>query len=188
MSVNYSLKTSWMVVCFASALALFAATHPEEEFKPVSLKPKLRMARALTVTPHLTAALASVSSRLVVDLSEARVHSYWGEQRIASYPLAVGQPGWETPTGTFQVIHKQHNPTWRQPITGDLIPPGPDNPLGDRWIGFWSDGEHQIGFHGTNKEDLIGQAVSHGCLRMRNGDVRALYEQVSEGTPVIVKK
>jgi lipoprotein-anchoring transpeptidase ErfK/SrfK len=86
------------------------------------------------------------------------------------------------------VIQKQQNPVWQQPITGELIPTGPDNPLGDRWISFWSDGHHQIGFHGTNKEQLIGQPVSHGCLRMRNSDIRALYEQVSVGTPVVVQK
>lgn len=139
------------------------------------------------VIPYLKMAIASSSSRLVVDLSEAEVYVYWGEQRQASYPIAVGQPGWETPTGTFKVLQKQKNPVWQQPITGDLIPAGSDNPLGDRWIGFWSDQRHQIGFHGTNDETLVGQAISHGCLRMRNADIQALYEQVSVGTPVIVR-
>jgi lipoprotein-anchoring transpeptidase ErfK/SrfK len=135
----------------------------------------------------LTQALATIGVRLVVDLSDARVYSYWGDQQLASYPVAVGQPGWETPTGEFKIANKQRNPVWKQPITGDAIPTGPDNPLGDRWIGFWSDGRHEIGFHGTNNETLIGQAVSHGCLRMRNADIRSLYEQVSEGTTVIVR-
>ncbi|HEY9607369.1 MAG TPA: L,D-transpeptidase [Allocoleopsis sp.] len=129
-----------------------------------------------------------MSSRIVVDLSDAKVYSYWGDRIIASYRVAVGQPGWETPTGTFKVIQMLRNPIWKQPITGDLIPTGPKNPLGDRWISFWSDGKHQIGFHGTNDETLVGQAVSHGCLRMRNADIRSLYQQVGLGTPVIVRK
>ncbi|MEL7333315.1 MAG: L,D-transpeptidase, partial [Cyanobacteria bacterium J06560_2] len=70
--------------------------------------------------------------------------------------------------------------------TKEEIPPGPDNPLGDRWIGFWSNGEAQIGFHGTNQEELIGEAVSHGCVRMRNRDIKKLYELVEIGTPVEV--
>lgn len=144
--------------------------------------------KALLLTPHVNQALIHLDVRLVVDLSDAKVYSYWGNQEQASYPVAVGQPGWETPTGSFKVLRQQRNPIWRQPITGDLIPTGPNNPLGDRWIGFWSDEHHQIGFHGTNQEDLVGRAVSHGCLRMRNADIQALYEQVKVGTPILVRK
>ena len=194
MGMNNWLKTSWMIVCFGSAVALFAAAQPTPKLvslppKPIQHKPpKPKVARALPVTPHITTVLKAVSSRIVVDLSEARVYSYWGDQLMVTYPVAVGQPGWETPTGTFKVLSKQHNPVWKQPITGELIPNGPDNPLGDRWIGFWSDKRHQIGFHGTNDEKLVGKAISHGCLRMRNADIRALYEQISIGTPVVVRK
>lgn len=140
------------------------------------------------ITPILNLAIASISSRLIVDLSDAKVYSYWGNKRISSYPVAIGQKDWETPIGSFKVLKKIRNPVWVQPITEKHIPPGPDNPLGDRWIGFWADDRHQIGFHGTNDEKLIGQAISHGCLRMRNLDIRALYDQVTLGTPVIVRK
>jgi L,D-transpeptidase ErfK/SrfK len=128
-----------------------------------------------------------MASRLVVDLSDRRVLLYRNQQLRSSYPLAVGQPGWETPLGTFKVFQMQQNPVWKHPITGTVISPGPDSPLGSRWIGFWSDGKSLIGFHGTNQEDLIGQAVSHGCLRMRNRDIIALYEQVTLETTVTVQ-
>jgi lipoprotein-anchoring transpeptidase ErfK/SrfK len=65
---------------------------------------------------------------------------------------------------------------------------GAENPLGSRWIGFWTDGKHQIGFHGTDQTDLIGQAVSHGCIRMRDGDIQAMFEQVAIGTVVMVQQ
>jgi len=186
MGITKSFKTKLMLICFGSAGVLFSAAPPQLKLKPVIPKPKMTLVSP--VTPLLTKAIASISSQVVVDLSEAKVYSYWGKQQLASYPVAVGQPGWETPTGTFKVQYKQRNPVWKQPITGDLIPTGPNNPLGDRWISFWSDGRHQIGFHGTNKEKLVGQAISHGCLRMRNADIRALYEQVSVGTPVVIRK
>ncbi len=125
---------------------------------------------------------------LVVDLSDRRVYLYQGKKLKTSYPLAVGQEGWETPTGSFEVIEMQKDPKWLHPITKEVVLPGANNPLGKRWIGFWSDGKTHLGFHGTNQEDLIGQAVSHGCLRMRNKDVIALYDQVSEGTPVKVRQ
>ena len=105
-----------------------------------------------------------------------------------SYAIAVAKPGWETPTGTFQVLDMEKNPTWVHPITGITVPPGSDNPLGVAWIGFLSNEEGEIGFHGTNQEELIGEAVSHGCLRMRNQDVKALYAHIGKGTPVIVEQ
>lgn len=131
--------------------------------------------------------LVSGKTKVVVDLSDRRTYVYAGDEVIASYPIAVGKKGWETPTGSFQVIHMRHYPVWRHPITGKVFEAGTDSPLGDRWIGFWSDGRNEIGFHGTPEIDLVGTAVSHGCLRMRNSDVRLLYEQVSLGTTVLVR-
>ncbi|MDZ8108887.1 MAG: L,D-transpeptidase [Nostoc sp. DedQUE12a] len=131
--------------------------------------------------------LVSGKTKVVVDLSDRRTYVYAGEDVIASYPIAIGKKGWETPTGSFQVMHMRHYPVWRHPITGKVFEAGTDSPLGDRWIGFWSDGRNEIGFHGTPEIDLLGTAVSHGCLRMRNSDVRLLYEQVSLGTTVLVR-
>ncbi len=109
-----------------------------------------------------------------------------GEDTVL-YEVAVGQADWQTPVGEFSVINKLKNPAWQHPITKEEIPPGPDNPLGTHWIAFWSDGQAQIGFHGTNQEELIGEAVSHGCVRMRNKDIEALYEHVAVGTAVKVE-
>lgn len=128
-----------------------------------------------------------LDTRLVIKLSERRVYVYQIDEVLVSYPIAVGKAGWETPTGNFQVMQMLQDPAWEHPWTGEIVPPGPDNPLGDRWIGFWTDGENYIGFHGTPAEELVGQAVSHGCIRMRNKDVKALFEKVAVGTPVFVE-
>ena len=132
--------------------------------------------------------LASQETKVVVHLSDRRVYVYRFGQVIASYPIGVGKKGWETPLGSYQVINKQPLPIWRHPITGQIFPSGSDSPLGDRWIGFWSDGRNQIGFHGTPEEKLVGTSVSHGCLRMRNADVRMLYNQVKISTKVEVRQ
>ncbi|MEA5565668.1 L,D-transpeptidase [Anabaena sp. UHCC 0399] len=129
-----------------------------------------------------------INKQVVVDLSDRRTYVYRGDLVIASYPIAVGKKGWETPTGTFEVNDKQHDPIWRHPITGKVFPAGSDSPLGERWIGFWSDGRNEIGFHGTPDIHLLGAAISHGCLRMRNSDVRLLYEQVGVGMKVVVRE
>ncbi|CAD0229172.1 MULTISPECIES: L,D-transpeptidase [Planktothrix] len=125
--------------------------------------------------------------RVILRLGQRRVYLYQGEQVIASYPVAVGKEGWETPTGSFKVMQKIENPVWQDPWTGEIRSPGPNTALGLRWIGFWTDGKDAIGFHGTPTVNSIGQAASHGCVRMRNEDVVALFEQVDVGTPVIVE-
>jgi lipoprotein-anchoring transpeptidase ErfK/SrfK len=133
-------------------------------------------------------AFHQADSKLVVDVSDRQVYVYKLGKLLASYRLAVAQPGWETPTGVFPILNMERHPTWIHPITGEAIAPGPDNPLGIAWVGFWSDGKSEIGFHGTNQEELIGEAVSHGCLRMRNQDIEALYGQVTLGTLVSVQE
>jgi lipoprotein-anchoring transpeptidase ErfK/SrfK len=127
------------------------------------------------------------NTHLVIKLSQRRVYVYQDNQEKVSYPIAIGKAGWETPTGSYKVIDMQRYPAWEHPWNGKVIPPGPDNPLGVRWIAFWTDGRNLIGFHGTPNEELVGQAVSHGCVRMRNQDVLALYAMVKIGTPVIVE-
>ncbi|NEP18369.1 MAG: L,D-transpeptidase [Leptolyngbya sp. SIO4C1] len=123
---------------------------------------------------------------LVLRLDQRQVHVYRSGRIEASYPVAVGKTGWETPTGSFEVFHRLVDPGWTHPMTGEVVPPGPENPLGERWIAFWTDGVNQIGFHGTPNRESVGQAASHGCVRMYNEDIRELYELIEVGTRVMV--
>ena len=126
-------------------------------------------------------------SQLILSLSKRIVEVYQGEELIATFPVAVGKRGWETPKGSFEVMQMIKDPAWEHPWNGKIVPPGPKNPLGQRWIGFWTDGKNFIGFHGTPNENLIGQAVSHGCVRMKNADIKKLFQLVSIGTAVTVR-
>jgi lipoprotein-anchoring transpeptidase ErfK/SrfK len=123
---------------------------------------------------------------LVLKLKERKVYVYRGDKLIKKYPVAIGKKGWETPIGEWQVMEKIRNPAWTSFKTGEVFPPGVENPLGVRWIGFWTDGQDVIGFHGTPNVKSIGTAASHGCVRMLNRDVRALFPLVKVGTIVKV--
>lgn len=126
--------------------------------------------------------------KLVLKLKERRVYLYENDKLAVKYPVAIGKPGWETPTGNFKVIQMIKDPAWAHPFKkGVVLPPGPNNPLGRRWIAFWTDGTNAIGFHGTPNESVMGRAVSHGCVRMRNKDAIALYDRVGLGTSVVVE-
>lgn len=140
------------------------------------------------VVPEPSAAVSELPEIEVrVKLAVRQVELYKDGELIEQYPVAIGQDDWQTPAGTFEVLQMQQQPAWQHPITQEVIEPGPDNPLGTHWIGFWTDGTSQIGFHGTNQEELIGQAVSHGCIRMRNQDIQKLYGYLALGTRVVVE-
>ncbi|MBD1848568.1 L,D-transpeptidase [Leptolyngbya sp. FACHB-711] len=124
--------------------------------------------------------------RLVIRLGARRVYVYENDRVKTSFPVAVGRPGWETPTGNYHVLQMIQNPAWQNPFTGEVIPSGRENPLGTRWIGFWTDGNNYIGFHGTPNEESVGTPASHGCIRMFDRDVQRLFEMVALGTPVSV--
>ncbi|MBW4468593.1 MAG: L,D-transpeptidase [Pegethrix bostrychoides GSE-TBD4-15B] len=126
-------------------------------------------------------------TQLVIDLSDRQLLLYQDGRLHSRFEIAVGKAGWETPAGSFNVISMSKDPVWQNPITREVVTDPAKNPLGSRWIGFWTDGTHQIGLHGTNETELIGQAVSHGCVRMHDSDVQALFEQVAIGTPVLVQ-
>jgi L,D-transpeptidase ErfK/SrfK len=153
---------------------------------PGNVLPPLGQPGVYLPEPTQPAQVQEEATRLLLKRSKRRVYVYQGEKEVASYPVAVGKAGWETPLGAFEVLTMEKNPIFKSFKTGIVIEPGPDNPLGVRWIGIWTDGKTQLGFHGTDQPELIGQAVSHGCIRMRNQDVTKLYEQVKKGTVVTI--
>jgi lipoprotein-anchoring transpeptidase ErfK/SrfK len=98
------------------------------------------------------------------------------------YPVAVGAQHTPTPTGDFAVKTRLTDPTYYHP--GKVIPAGANNPLGTRWIGLSTKG---YGIHGTNVEESIGQAASHGCIRMHRTDLEELFTQVEVGDQVEIR-
>ena len=121
----------------------------------------------------------------MLRLNERRLYVVENDvkQPPEGYPVAIGRPKWPTPTGRFQINEMVENPDFlafdfnnpKKPDRG-RVPPGPNNPLGLRWIGFASAHGWQVGFHGTAKTSVLGQAVSHGCVRMSNPDIVEVYK------------
>ncbi|MGM9998991.1 MAG: L,D-transpeptidase family protein [Candidatus Bruticola sp.] len=123
---------------------------------------------------------------LVVNLPERGVFLFRDGNFEKFYPIAIGQAGkFETPCGNYVIESRTKDPTWFPPewagLKDEVVPAGPDNPLGDRWIGISAPG---IGFHSTTSPMSIGQSVSHGCMRMYPNSVHELFEKVQVGWPV----
>jgi len=108
---------------------------------------------------------------------------------VRSYPVGLGMPGKETPTGLWRVRPggKAYATSWRDPDTGIVYQPeDPDYPLGSRWIaleGLTGQAKSRQGFgiHGTKEPEQIGTAGSRGCIRMFNGEVIQVYNMLVEG-------
>ena len=117
-----------------------------------------------------------------VKLSSFLLSVYLDDVLVRSYPVGLGKPGRETPTGKWLVRRKQYNPEWVDVEQGKVYPPDdPDNPLGEHWIGLEglegnALGRTGFGIHGTIQPDEIGQTASRGCIRLHNKDVEELYD------------
>jgi L,D-transpeptidase ErfK/SrfK len=125
---------------------------------------------------------------LVINLPEFRLYHFIPETKIVStYPVGIGDVGWETPVAVSHIIYRQVDPTWLVPKSlrakygATTIPPGPKNPLGKYWLGLSLSG---YGIHGTNSPWGIGRRVSHGCIRLYPEHIALLFENVSVNTPV----
>lgn len=125
---------------------------------------------------------------LVLNVPERGLYRFKNGAFVEFFPVAVGNPPEATtPIGQFAVIEKIKDPTWYPPAWAKMsgpVGPGPNNPLGDRWIGLSA---HMVGIHGTNNPINVGGAVTHGCIRCYPEDVRDLFEKVSVGLPVRVE-
>jgi len=137
--------------------------------------------------------LPNVSHKgIIVNPPERRIYYFYGNN-VAIFPIAVGAPESPTPTLQTRVTSKAINPTWNVPDEiyeehiqkndpiPRVVPPGPENPLGDR--AFKLAGTLTM-IHGTNGPTSIGKRLSHGCIRLYPQDIRTLYSMVPVGTTV----
>jgi L,D-transpeptidase ErfK/SrfK len=129
---------------------------------------------------------------LVINVPEMRLYDYTRDPNSPTVlAVAVGDITDPTPLRDFKVGQKRTDPVWtvpesiraERPDLPAVVPAGPDNPLGDRWLTL---GSSSYGIHGTNNLWSIGREATHGCVRLYNSDMRALYDRIPTGTPVSI--
>ena len=130
---------------------------------------------------------------IVINLADMRLYYFEtpdGPPR--SYPIGIGRDGLTTPLGTTTIARKTKDPIWHptermraeDPELPEVVPPGPDNPLGTRWMGLSVPG---VGIHGTPHPASVGYSISHGCVRMKKRDAESLFRLVRVGTRVWIR-
>jgi lipoprotein-anchoring transpeptidase ErfK/SrfK len=125
---------------------------------------------------------------VVIKRGSNQLTLYNGPKVVRRFKVATGQNIYPTPLGRFQIVVKWKDPWWYPPASPwakglKPVPPGPNNPLGTRWMGISSPG---VGIHGTDEPASIGYSLSHGCIRMLVPQAEWLFEHVEVGTPVYI--
>lgn len=136
----------------------------------------------------------TVREGIIVNAAEMRLYYYPpGGNTVEVLPIGIGQAGRETPRNWVTAVErKQEGPTWsptpntRRAYAAEgktlpaFVPAGPDNPMGlyAIYIG------RLYAIHGTNSNFGIGLRVSQGCIRLRNNDIKYLFDNVPVGTRV----
>jgi len=132
--------------------------------------------------------LPDVSPRgLVINVPEMRLYDFTVKGEPEVFAIAIGDEVDPSLHGAFRIGGKREDPVWNvpksireeKPELPAAVPPGPDNPLGDRWMTI---GNTSYGIHGTNNNWSIGRTATHGCVRLYNDEMRRLYERVPTGT------
>lgn len=193
--LNPALRSLATLALTAGTLTAFApGAHAQAPLaRPISLA-------------HLSAespGLAAGKYVVVINLDDNRLYFTRNRQVLWSAPVGTGtglrlegpDHQWEfsTPNGIFHVQYKELNPDWIAPdwyfVENNLPVPPANDPkrrepggLGAAAL-YLGDG---IAIHGTDKPQLLGQRVSHGCIRMSNRDVMRLYNEMQVGSEVVI--
>lgn len=157
------------------------------------LSPQARLSVGQSLRMENRHVVPDAGDGIVVNIPQRLLFFFHDGALAAWYPVALGRPDWQTPTGRFEVVSRRRRPTWHVPPSiqeemrrhGEpvraVVPPGPQNPLGEHWIGLSGS---FCGIHGTNAPASIYSFRTHGCIRLHPDDAADLFARVSIGTPV----
>ena len=154
----------------------------------VGLPVALALATAAATTAHRSTESGPAGSSdgitLTADLSDRKIAILDGGRVVREYGVAIGKASHPTPTGRFTIRKMIWNPAWVPPKNREWArgkkpsdPGDPNNPMQTVKI-FFREPYYYI--HGTNNPKSIGEAASHGCLRMTPGDAAELGAYLME--------
>ena len=125
---------------------------------------------------------------LVLNIAAKKLVLYSNGMPQKEYQVGVGKALTPTPLGSFKIVRRINNPAWVNPYRqSKVIAPGEKNPIGQYWLGFAMNNKNQeYGIHATNDLSSVGQASTHGCIRMYPEEIKELFNIVNVGTPIYV--
>ena len=125
---------------------------------------------------------AGITRTVLVSIPDRKLAVLENGSVVAGFAISGGADDSPSPTGEFTIVNRVSNPAYYH--EGVVIPAGKGNPVGTRWVGLSQKG---YGIHGTNAPKSIGQAASHGCIRLRNRDMEKLFGMLRVGDVVEIR-
>ena len=171
--------TARWLISLAMAAGLAGQLGAQSASQPEAAQRANQPAAAKQPAPDAQTQPAATKRVIMVSLEDRKLALVEDGKVKKIYTVAVGKPSTPSPVGTFTIAHRVMNPTYTH--DGRIVPPGPNNPVGTRWMGLSIPG---YGIHGTNVPSSIGKAASHGCIRMAKKDLEELYPMVEVGDTV----
>jgi lipoprotein-anchoring transpeptidase ErfK/SrfK len=173
---------------FHASPALLRKLNPQADFS--------RAGTVLTVPNVAAAETLPTPERVVVDKSLSALQIVDASDRVlAQFPVTTGSAQFPLPIGEWKINGVARDPVWHfNPALiagtkrGDrkaIIPAGPNNPVGVRWIDL---SKEHYGIHGTAEPAKIGKSESNGCIRMTNWSVLALSKVVKPGMTAVLRE
>jgi len=136
------------------------------------------------IVPH------ELDDGILINVPQRMLFLFRDGKLVSDYPVGLGRPTWPTARGGFHVLELREHPTWHVPksiqremamegkVVKRSVPPGPDNPLGDYFVGLSIGG---YGIHSTSAPLSIYGFRTHGCIRLHPDDAAELFHQVQVG-------
>jgi L,D-transpeptidase ErfK/SrfK len=186
---HYAVKSGDSLALVGARFGVDSARLAREN----GLAPRARLSVGQSLLVDNRHIVPDAGAGIVINVPQRLLFFFRDGALVAWYPVALGRRNWQTPIGVFEVASKRREPTWHVPksIQDEMrrhgekvrtqVPPGPENPLGDHWIGLSGS---LCGIHGTNAPSSIYSFRTHGCIRLHPEDVADLFPRVSIGTPV----
>ena len=183
--VEYTVKPGDSLTRIGARMGVDVSTLRQQN--GLDLRSALQPGQTLTVdNRHVVP--GGVSDAVVVNIPQRMLFLFGPGDEMRGYPVAVGRPTWQTPTGSFSVLSTRVKPACdvphsiqeemrlnrRKPLAA--VPPGPSNPLGDRWLGL---SLPSAGIDGASAPQSIYTFRTHGCIRLHPDDIREVFERVS---------
>ena len=163
------------------------AANPDLDYEPIRTGDILTLPTQYILPQHRRG--------IVLNMPELRIYYFTPDGKyVYTFPVAMGRPEWRTPTMATKIVGKQENPTWYVPKSvhaymlrahnldlPNIMPPGPDNPLGNYALYLARPG---FVIHGTNQQETVGTFASSGCMRLSSSAIETLFKHVKIGAPV----
>lgn len=190
---DYALQAKMKGLYYTRTSEMFGEKfHMDEDFlKKLNPKATFNKVGEKIIVTNIRNELSENITLIVAHKGAKQLYLFNSQnQMVGSFPATIGSSDTPSPTGTYKITGVAPNPWYSYSPSNFIqgknlkplsLPPGPNGPVGNIWIGL---SKKSFGIHGTPNPSTISKTASHGCIRLTNWDANDLGKKVKSGTTV----